>query len=120
MTEQISIDEIDVPVSEWDAALVQQAVLHFGRGRKEFSANTFRELLPEMAHGHIGKAIRNLAKRKVIEPVPVAPNIDVPKQVTSTSPSTHGKKINCYVLTELGEELARLQAEQNQGSGEAA
>jgi hypothetical protein len=110
--EQISIDDIDVPVSEWDAALVEQAVLHFGRGGREVSTNTFRDLLPEMAHGHIGKAIRNLARRKVIAPVPLTPEMpNIPKQVKSTSGPTHGKPVNCYVLTEEGEELAREQYE---------
>jgi hypothetical protein len=120
VAEQISIDEIDVPVSEWDAALVEQAVLHFGRGGREVSANTFRDLLPEMAHGHIGKAIRNLANRKVIETIPVAPKVDIPKQVKSTSGPTHGKPVNCYVLTEEGEELAREQYERGIVPGVAA
>lgn len=119
-SQQISIDEIDVPVSKWDTALVQQAVLHFGIGGREFSTNSFRELLPEMAQGHIGKAIRGLALRKLITTIPAAPGVEVPKQVRSTSGPTHGKKINIYVLTAKGEELAREQAQRGADAEVAA
>lgn len=118
MADVITIDDIPIQVSEWDAALVKQAVLAFGRGGKTFSCNTFRDLLPEMAHGHIGKAIRGLAQSKVIDKVR-KPSGELAR-VRSTSDATHGKDLFVYRLTPKGEELAREQYERGMRSEVAA
>ncbi|WP_275558578.1 hypothetical protein [Streptomyces sp. 5-6(2022)] len=78
-------------VTDWDRALVEQAVEAFGADGRPFSCNDFRDLLPEMAHGHIGLAIRSMAARKPAAIVEIG-------EVTSTSPATHGKPIKQYVL----------------------
>jgi uncharacterized FAD-dependent dehydrogenase len=112
MADVITIDDLTFEVSDWDMAIVKQAVLAFGRSGSAFSCNTFRSLLPDMAHGHIGKAIRGLATSKVIEKV--YKDSGEPERVMSTSGPTHGKEIFLYCLTPKGELLAAQQLERRQ------
>jgi hypothetical protein len=78
-------------VTDWDRKLVEQAVEAFGADGRPFSCNDFRDLLPDMAHGHIGAVIRSMSARKPAAIVEIG-------KVPSTSPATHGKPIGQYVL----------------------
>lgn len=78
-------------VSEWDKALIEQAIQIFGENGRPFSMNTFRDLLPEMAHGTAGLVFLSLINRKP------APIVEI-RKVRSTSGPTHNKEIGEYVL----------------------
>ncbi|MFP3116362.1 hypothetical protein [Streptomyces sp. Iso 434] len=78
----------------WTLNVVKQAVLAVGRHRDEFSANDFRDLLPELGAQMVGVAVRGLATQRLIEPTGA--------RVPSTLPSTHGHGIAVYRLTPLG------------------
>ncbi|MFJ4418231.1 hypothetical protein [Streptomyces sp. NPDC088925] len=77
----------------WNLALVKQAVLAAGRTMPEFSANSFRDLLPELGAGMAGLACHALRSQGLIEPTGA--------RVPSTLPSTHGHGIHVYRLTAL-------------------
>ncbi|WEB41533.1 hypothetical protein MOV08_21170 [Streptomyces yunnanensis] len=78
-------------------ALVQAIVLDHALGGAEFSANDFREVLPDgIPHGLLGAAIRGLAASRRI--------INTGRTVPSTSPATHGHRIAVYRLTGPGQE----------------
>ncbi|WP_049569128.1 hypothetical protein [Streptomyces sp. SBT349] len=81
-------------VSDWDKALIEQAINIFGAHGRPFSMNTFRDLLPEMAHGTAGLVFLSMANRK---PPPI---VEIGK-VRSTSGPTHKKEIGLYVLREF-------------------
>jgi len=78
-------------VSDWDKALIEQAIHVFGAWGHPFSMNTFRDLLPEMAHGTAGLVILSMANRKPRAIIEIG-------KVRSTSGPTHGKPIGLYVL----------------------
>ncbi|WP_435246390.1 hypothetical protein [Streptomyces sp. NRRL F-5630] len=75
----------------WNLALVKQAILAAGRSMPEFSANDFRDLLPEMGAGMAGLACHALRIQGLIEPTGA--------RVPSTLASTHGHGIHVYRLT---------------------
>lgn len=83
--------EFIASVSEWDKALIRQAVRIFGAGGRPFSMNTFRHLLPPMAHHTAGLVFLSMANRKPPEIVEI-------DKVRSTSGPTHHKEIGLYVL----------------------
>jgi hypothetical protein len=85
--------------SEWSQFLVEQAVLHYGVIRPEFSANHLREVLPELGHGYLGAAINALRQGGVIE--------HTGQMVPSTSPATHGHRLAVWRLTDRGIAIAR-------------
>lgn len=87
------LTELFKDVSDWDRNLIEQAVEAFGANGRPFSCNDFRDLLPDMAHAHIGLAFRSMASRK-------PPAIVEVGQVRSTASSTHGKRIGVYVLAQ--------------------
>lgn len=101
---QAYLDSLIDRVSDWDRALVEQAVHFFGLARECFSCNSFRYLLPKMAHGHVGIVVRSMAQRRLI--VQVRDRNGYPVTVTSTAESTHGKPIAVYKLTPAGERAA--------------
>ncbi|MFD3520478.1 hypothetical protein [Streptomyces sp. NPDC058653] len=78
-------------VSEWDRALIEQAIQIFGENGRPFSMNTFRDLLPEMAHGTAGLVFLSLINRRP------APIVEI-RKVRSTSGPTHNKQIGEYIL----------------------
>ncbi|WP_030917453.1 hypothetical protein [Streptomyces sp. NRRL B-24720] len=78
-------------VSEWDKALIEQAIEIFGEDGRPFSMNTFRDLLPEMAHHTAGLVFLSMVNRK---PPPI---VEI-RKVRSTSRDTHHKEIGEYVL----------------------
>ena len=77
--------------SEWDRAVVEQAVRAVGADGRPFSANDFRDVLPELASGTVGVVIRSMATRRPAALIYVG-------EVRSTAVSTHGKRIGQYVL----------------------
>lgn len=90
-------------VDDWDMALVRQAVLHFGRGGRLFSANTYRNVLPSSARKHISGAMHSLIGSELIA--------FVGQMEPSTSGPTKGHRVQCYRLTPKGERMARAQLE---------
>lgn len=80
-------------VTDWDAALIRQAVEAIGSDGRPFSMNEIRDLLPGLAHGTAGLYLRSECCRK-------SPLLVKVGEVTSTSPATHGKRICQYVLAE--------------------
>lgn len=78
-------------VSEWDKALIEQAVEIFGADGRPFSMNTFRDLLPEMAHHTAGLVFLSMINRKPKAIVEIG-------RTRSTSGPTHCKHIGVYVL----------------------
>ncbi|MBA2951637.1 hypothetical protein [Streptomyces himalayensis] len=83
---------------EWDRFLVEQAVLHFGEARDEFTCNQLRELLPDLGPGFLGAAINSLRGGGVIE--------HTGRMVPSTSGPTHGHRISVWRLTDKGRAIA--------------
>ncbi|MYR30570.1 MULTISPECIES: hypothetical protein [unclassified Streptomyces] len=77
----------------WHLRLVKQAVLAAGRWMPEFSANDFRDLLPELGAGMAGLACHALLVQGLVE--------KTGDRVPSTLPSTHGHGIHVYRLTAL-------------------
>ncbi|WP_301126819.1 hypothetical protein [Streptomyces cacaoi] len=94
-----SLADIVARTSEWDRHLVLQAVYLVGVEQPEFSANTVREQLPELAHGHLGAAIKGLERGGIIEPTGV--------WVPSTSAATKGHRVAVWRLTARGRRLAQ-------------
>ncbi|NWF25288.1 hypothetical protein HW130_03245 [Streptomyces sp. PKU-EA00015] len=88
-----------VKQSEWSQFLVEQAVLHFGLLHHEFSANSLRDVLPELGHGYLGAAINSLRSGGIIE--------HTGRMVPSTSPATHGHRLAVWTLTDRGIQIAR-------------
>jgi hypothetical protein len=84
--------------STWDKYLVEQAVLHFGEARTEFTCNQLRDLLPDLGHGFLGAAINSLRTAGVIE--------HTGRMVPSTSAATHGHRISVWRLTGKGRTIA--------------
>ncbi|MGW9447082.1 hypothetical protein [Bacillus mobilis] len=97
------LDNLANAVTEWDAALIRQAVLvtaHLQEGR--VSANDFRDYLPEVAQGAVGLVIRQLPTPKHGALVRKATVQGHPITVASTAESTHGKPIQVWELTPAG------------------
>lgn len=87
-----------VRASTWDRLLVEQAVWRYGLEHGEFSANTLREVLPEMGHGYLGAAINGLRSAGLIE--------HTGRVVPSTSPATKGHRLAVWTLTPTGRQIA--------------
>ncbi|MFJ6348611.1 hypothetical protein ACIQKB_03940 [Streptomyces sp. NPDC092046] len=97
--------------SEWSQFLVEQAVCAVGSANDTFSANTMRDLLPELGHGFLGAAINALRQGGVIE--------HTGTYVPSTSPATHGHPIAVWRLSVRGLLIAE-QRRSRPGRTEAA
>ncbi|MDX3588546.1 hypothetical protein [Streptomyces europaeiscabiei] len=91
------LDEI-VKQDDWSLFLVQQAVLHFGLRKPEFSCNDLRDVLPELGHGFLGAAINALRAGGVIA--------HTDRTVPSTSAATHGHRLAVWALTDKGRAIA--------------
>jgi hypothetical protein len=94
------LDQLLSSVSEWDKALIEQAIQIFGIDGRPVAMNDLRDLLPPMAWGMAGRVILSMLNRKI-------PPIREIAQVRSTSTCTHRKRIGLYVLTEYGQQEAR-------------
>lgn len=104
--------DIAARTNDWDRFLVEQAVWMLGLQQHEFSANDMRELLPEMAHGHLGAAFNALRTSGVIE--------HTRQYVPSTSPATHGHPIAVWRLSVKGLVIAETRAARAEHRRDAA
>ncbi|WP_333743550.1 hypothetical protein [Streptomyces ardesiacus] len=84
------------PVPAWTEAVLDQAVLHLGRGGKPFGSNDLRLIVPEDDCRSAGLYLRGLAEFE--NPVVLR----VVDEVVSINPKAHGKKANVYRLTAAG------------------
>ncbi|MFI1889869.1 hypothetical protein [Streptomyces jumonjinensis] len=104
VAERLAADQRDITLttiadqSSWDRFLVEQAILHIGSSRAEFSANDLRDLLPEVGHGYLGAAISALRSGGIIRPT--GPG------VPSTSAATKGHRLAVWTLTARGHAIA--------------
>ena len=97
-----TLAEIIARATMWDYRVVQQAVYLVGLDRREFSANALRDVLPELAHGHLGAALGGMHKAGITE--------HTGQWVPSTSGPTKGHRIAVWTLTALGRHLAEHSA----------
>ncbi|MFI2349746.1 hypothetical protein ACH492_22365 [Streptomyces sp. NPDC019443] len=86
-------------VTQWDTALLDQAIDAIGGDGRAFSMNDVRAVLPDMAQGAAGLYFHGLIRRKNPR------QLIVVGEEPSTAESTHGKPIKLYVLSD-----ARLEA----------
>ena len=83
-------------VTDWDEAVLDQAVLAVAGGNRPFSANDLWWIVPELGRGIAGLYFSALAKRR--NPL-VLQHIGYE---TSVNPRAHGKPVNTYLLTSEG------------------
>ncbi|WP_255951599.1 hypothetical protein [Streptomyces odontomachi] len=79
-------------VTDWDTAVLNQAIDAIGGDGRPFSMNDVRNVLPDIAHGAAGLFFHSLIRRR--NPV----QLIVVGEEPSTAPSTHGKPIKVYKL----------------------
>lgn len=85
-------------VTDWDAALLDQAVEAIASDGHPFSMNDLRLVLPELAHHAAGLYFHSLANQ-------TNPQLLIAVgEVRSINKKAHGKKVNTYRLTEAGHE----------------
>lgn len=84
------------PVPQWTEAVLDQAVLHLGRGDKPFGSNDLRLIVPEDDCRSAGLYLRGLVELE--NPVVLR----VVGEVVSVNPKAHGKRVNVYRLTAAG------------------
>ncbi|NUU21745.1 MAG: hypothetical protein HOV68_09560 [Streptomycetaceae bacterium] len=94
-------------VTDWDEAILDQAIDAIGGDGRPFSMNDVRAVLPELAHGTAGLFFHSLVRRRHPRQVMV---ID---EEPSTAESTHGKPIKVYRLS--AERLEDIAARAQQG-----
>lgn len=100
---QRHLDQLADRVTEWDQALIRQAVLVMALHKGVVSANDFRDYLPETSQGAVGLTIRQLPTKKHGQLITKATTVDgYPMTVPSSAPSTHGKPLNLWRLTPAG------------------
>lgn len=80
-------------VTDWDTALLDQAIDAIGGDGRPFSMNDVRAVLPELAHGAAGLYFHSLVRRRNPR------QVDIVGEEPSTAESTHGKPIKVYVLS---------------------
>ncbi|MFJ4785076.1 hypothetical protein [Streptomyces sp. NPDC088794] len=80
-------------VTDWDEAVLNQAIDAIGGDGRPFSANDLRAVLPELAHGAAGLFFHSLVRRRNPRQVVVI------GEEPSTAESTHGKPIKVYRLS---------------------
>lgn len=86
-------------VTDWDEALLDQALLAIAGGNRPFSANDLWVIVPDMGRGAAGLYFGSLARRR-------SPNalIKVGEE-PSVNPKAHGKPVNLYLFTAHGRAL---------------
>lgn len=80
-------------VTDWDTAILDQAIDAIGGEGRPFSMNDVRAVLPELAHGAAGLFFHSLVRRRHPRQVMVI------GEEPSTAASTHGKPIKVYRLS---------------------
>lgn len=86
-------------VTQWDEAVLDQAVLAIAGGNRPFSANDLWAIVPEMGRGAVGLYFGNLTKRR--SPQVLIKVGDEP----SVNPKAHGKPVHLYLLTAAGRQF---------------
>lgn len=89
-------------VTDWDQAVLDQAVLAIAGGNRPFSANDLWAVLPPMGRGVIGLYFSSLSKRRapqVLKHVGYEPSVN---------PKAHGKPVNLYLLTAEGRKFLEV------------
>jgi hypothetical protein len=92
-------------VTQWDTALLDQAIDTIGGDGRVFSMNDVRAVLPDMAQSTAGLFFHGLVRRRNPR------QLIVVGEEPSTAESTHGKPIKRYVLS-----AARLEARQGRAA----
>lgn len=82
-------------VSQWDAALFDQAIEAIAGDGQPFGMNDLRTVLPDMGRKAAGLYFRGLATRRPQLLICVG-------EVTSVNEKAHGKPVKTYVLTGAG------------------
>ena len=80
-------------VTDWDTALLNQAIDAIGGDGRPFSMNDVRAVLPAQGHGAAGLFFHSLVRRRNPRQVVVV------GEEPSTAASTHGKEIKVYRLS---------------------
>lgn len=83
-------------VTDWDEALLDQAVLAIAGSNRPFSANDLWHVVPEMGRGTAGLYFSGLVRRtspRVLVKVGDEPSVN---------PKAHGKPVNLYRITAEG------------------
>jgi hypothetical protein len=83
-------------VTDWDTALIDQAILAIASDGHPFSMNDLRAIIPDDACKRAGLYFHGLIARKtplILRPV---------GEVVSVNPKAHGKKVGTYRLTGAG------------------
>lgn len=88
-------------VTDWNEAVLDQAVLAIAGGGRPFGANDLWAIVPEMGRGAAGLYFSCLAKRR--QPQVLA----VVGTEPSVNPKAHGKPVNVYELTAEGREFIK-------------
>jgi hypothetical protein len=83
-------------VTNWDEAILDQALLAIAGSNQSFSANDLWAIVPEMGRGPAGLYFSGLVRR-------TAPRVLVKVgDEPSVNPKAHGKPVNRYVMTAEG------------------
>lgn len=102
-------------VTDWNEAVLDQAVLAIAGGNRPFSANDLWAIVPEMGRGTAGLYFGALTRRH--SPQVLVKVGDEP----SVNPKAKGKPVNRYLLTSEGRKfLEDRQAARVQQRAEAA
>lgn len=88
-------------VSDWTAAVLDQAVLHLADSGQPFGMNDIRLLAPEDECRKAGLYFAALTGHDALNPTAPALLRKVDEE-TSINPKARGKKVNVYVLTRAG------------------
>lgn len=80
-------------VTDWDTALLDQAINAIGGGGRPFSMNDVRAILPDTVQGAAGLYFHSLVRRRNPQQLVIV------GEEPSTAASTHGKPIKVYVLS---------------------
>lgn len=86
-------------VTDWNEAVLDQALLAIAGGGRPFSANDLWSIVPDMGRGTAGLYFVSLARRtnpRVLVKVGDEPSINE---------KAHGKPVNLYLLTAEGRQL---------------
>jgi hypothetical protein len=97
-------------VTDWDEAILNQAIDAIGGDGRPFSANDLRAVLPELAQGAAGLFFHSLVRRRTPRQVMVV------GEEPSTAKSTHGKPIKVYRLSAERLEGIAARAEQRRAA----
>ncbi|KAB1979261.1 hypothetical protein [Streptomyces triticiradicis] len=88
-------------VTDWDAAVYDQVVLHLADASQPIGMNQIRTIVPDGAAHSAGLYFHQLVGHDVLHPSEPALLIKIDEEV-SINPKAHGKKVNVYRLTRAG------------------